>query len=118
MVVRHPDSDEYTLHEYGLVEKNLVYYGDHLFRAQVVKAMHDSVRSQVRQRVQIRLRQGEFEPTRTIRLSHEVTDKIIDSLRGPAFDEQAAYVVGREELQQMVTSYDEVRRQQIISAVQ
>jgi hypothetical protein len=116
MVIRHPESDEYTLHEYGLVERNLIFYGDLKFRAQVVKAMHDSVHTQVKQRVQSRLQQGEFEPTRTIKISHEMTDKIIDSLRGPAFDEQATYIVNREDLQQIVTSYDEVRREQIIAA--
>jgi hypothetical protein len=105
------------MHEYGLVEKNLVIYGDLRFRAHVVKAMHESVHNQIKQRVRTQVSQIEFESARTIKLSHEMTEKIMDSLRGPAFDDNARYVVGREDLQTMVVSYDEARREQIITAV-
>lgn len=114
MVIRHAEYDELSFHEVGLIEDNLAMYGDLKFRAQVVKAVHDSIKEQVRHRVQARIGGSEYEPTRTAHISHEMTEKIIESLRQPAFDETAQYVSGREDLQAVIHSYDNARREQII----
>lgn len=116
MVIRHTDSYEYTLQEVDVAEKNLALYGDHRFKADVVKAVRDSIREQVRQRVRRMAENEKTEPTRTVHLSHEMTDRLIDSLRGPAFNLDAPYVVARDDLQAMINFYDEARRQQIIQA--
>lgn len=115
MVTRYSEYDEYNPHEVGLIESNMAVYGDLRFRAQVVKAVRESIKEQVRHRVQARIGGSEFEPTRTVRLSHEMTEKIMESLRTPAFDDSAQFIDHRADLQNMITAYDEIRRDQIIT---
>lgn len=114
MVTRHSENDEYSMHEVGIIENNLALYGDISFRAQVVRAVRKSIKEQVRHRVQARIGGSDYAPTRTVRLSHEMTELIMESLREPAFDENAQYIDHREDLQAMVASYDDIRREQIL----
>jgi hypothetical protein len=118
MVEYSPHGTKFTPHEYGVLEKNLAIAGDLLFRAHVVEAMHRSIRQQVRQRVQLQIAQKTYETPKTIDFNPDMSERIIDSLRGPADDMSKDYIIAREELQGIIASYDEQRRSQIVLATQ
>jgi len=115
MVEYTPQGSHFSLSEYSVVEKNLALVAHPRFRAKVVKAMHDYISTQVRQRVRAQVAGSNYETPRTVRFTPEMSEEVIDSLRSAAYDEEKSYIVKRPVLQQIITSYDESHRAAIVA---
>jgi len=117
MVEYTPQGSHFSLAEYSVIEKNLALVAHPRFRAKVVRAMHECISTQVRQRVRVQMTGAQYEAPRTVMFGPEMSEEVIDSLRSVAYDEDKSYIVGRAALQQVVESYDESHRAAIIAAL-